>query len=468
MRRLIAAFLLAAGLLAAPLGAAEETFTFGRFGAVTAYYKSLKVSRVVLFISGDGGWNQGVVDMARVVASQDALVVGVDIRAYMKSLRTSSEKCAYPAGDLEQLSQFVQKKYRFLDYFTPVIMGYSSGATFVYAALVQAPSNTFRGGVSLGFCPDLRSPKPFCRGNGLEWKEGGKPGVHVYLPAKTLEVPWIVLQGAADKVCDPPATAEFVRQVPNGELIDLPKVGHGFAVPKNWMPQFKDAFDRIAAKRGPEPTALDPDLGDLPLIEVPSPGSTRRILAVHITGDGGWGVTDAGLAKGLAEAGIPVVGLNSLRYFWTRRTPESAAADLERILRHYLRAWNKDEAVVIGYSFGADTLPFLYNRLTEGTRARVRLLVLMGPSEAANFEIRFSGLLGRTNFSDNLPTLPEMEKIPALAVLCFYGEDDKANLCGKLASRGIRSVPVQSGHRFGRNFRPIVEAILKELGPRAE
>lgn len=468
MRRTFAAVLLAAGLLAAPLEAAEATFTFGRFGTLTAYFGSLKVSRVVLFISGDGGWNQGVIDMARAVASLDALVVGIDIRAYMRSLATSLEKCAYPAGDLEQLSQFVQKKYRFLDYVTPIIMGYSSGATLVYAALVQAPASTFRGGVSLGFCPDLPSPKPFCRGNGLEWKDGEKPRAYVYQPAGTLEVPWIVLQGAADKVCAPPATAEFVRQVPNGELVDLPKVGHGFAVARNWMPQFKDAFARITAKRGPEPAALDPDIGDLPLIEVPSPGSTKRILAVQVTGDGGWGVTDAGLARGLAADGVPVVGLNALRYFWTRRTPESAAADLERILRHYLRAWDKDEAVVIGYSFGADALPFMYNRLTERTRSRVRLLVLMGPSEAANFEIRFSSLLGRTEFSDNLPALPEIEKIPTLAILCVYGEDDTANLCGKLAKRGIRSIPIRSAHRFGRNFPPIVEAILKELGHREE
>jgi type IV secretory pathway VirJ component len=468
MRRTIAAFLAAAGLLTAPLRAAEDTFTFGRFGTVKAYYGSLKVSRVVLFVSGDGGWNLGVVDMAKTVASLNALVVGIDIRTYMKSLVTSSEKCAYPAGDLEQLSQFVQKKYGFLDYFAPVLMGYSSGATFVYAALVQAPSTTFRGGISLGFCPDLSSPKPFCRGNGLEWARGAKPDAYVYLPAKTLEVPWIALQGEVDKVCDPAATAAFVRRIPNGEVIDLPKVGHGFAVQRNWLPQFKDAFERIAAKRGTEPQAFDPDLRDLPLVEVPSPGSTRRILAVHITGDGGWGVTDAGLAKGLAADGIPVVGLNSLRYFWKRRTPESAAADLERILRRYLEAWDKDEAVVIGYSFGADTLPFMYNRLSEGTKARVRLLVLMGPSEAANFEIRISSLLGRTDFSDNLPVLPEMARIPTLAVLCFYGLDDRANLCVKLASRGIRTVPVDTGHRFGRNFRPIVEAILEELRPRAE
>jgi type IV secretory pathway VirJ component len=468
MRRAIAAFLMAAGLLTTLLTAAEETFTFGRFGAVTAYYRSLKVSRVVLFVSGDGGWNKGVVEMARDVASLDALVVGIDFRAYMKSLGTSTEKCAYPAGDLEELGKFVQKKYRFMDYVAPVVMGYSSGATFVYATLAQAPSNTFGGGISLGFCPDLMSPKPFCRGNGLEWKEGAKPRAYVFLPAGTFEIPWIVLQGAADKVCDPSATAEFVRQVPNGEFVDLPKVGHGFAVPRNWLPQFKEAFDRIAAKRGPEPTTLDPDLGDLPLIEVPSPGSTKRVLAVHITGDGGWGVTDAGIAKGLVAEGVPVVGLSSLKYFWTRRTPESAAADLERILKHYLRAWDKDEAVVIGYSFGADALLFMYNRLTEETRARVRLLVLMGPSAAANFEIRFSSLLGRTDFSDNLPTLPEMEKIPALAVLCFYGEEDKTNLCGALASRGVRSIPVKSGHRFGRNFQPIVEAILKELGPRPD
>ncbi len=131
----------------------ETTAQFGRFGKIALYHPSAHPAHVVLFVSGDGGWNLGVVDMARELAALDALVVGVDITYYLKQLESSPERCAYPAADFELLSKYVQKKIGFPQYITPVLIGYSSGATLVYAAIVQAPSNTFQGAISLGFCP---------------------------------------------------------------------------------------------------------------------------------------------------------------------------------------------------------------------------------------------------------------------------------------------------------------------------
>jgi len=37
--------------------------------------------------------------------------------------------------------------------------------------------------------------------------------------------------------CDAAKTKAFVGQVPNARNVDLPKVGHGFGVFKNWLPQ---------------------------------------------------------------------------------------------------------------------------------------------------------------------------------------------------------------------------------------
>jgi hypothetical protein len=31
----------------------------------------------------------------------------------------------------------------------------------------------------------------------------------------------------------------FVDKVKNGKVITLPKVGHGYGVPRNWMPQYR-------------------------------------------------------------------------------------------------------------------------------------------------------------------------------------------------------------------------------------
>ncbi len=446
---------------ARPLGGAEEVVSFGRFGPVTIYRESRPPSRVVLFVSGDGGWNLGVVDMARSLAGLDALVAGIDITHYLKELSKSGEPCLYPAADFEALSKFLQKKLDFPEYLPPLLAGYSSGATLVYATLVQAPAVTFKGAISLGFCPDLDLPKALCRGSGLDWKPGRKPGSFIFLPAPALEVPWIALQGLDDKVCDPASTEAFVRATGKAAIVKLPKVGHGFAVQKNWLPQFEAAFERVFNEPPVEHPAVVPSLEDLPLVEVPARGPERDIMAVLVTGDGGYGVTDRGISEDLASNGIPVVALNSLKYFWVRKTPGAASQDLERILERYLPVWRKNKVVLIGYSLGADVMPFMLNGLPERSQSSVTALVLMGPSETVEFEFHLMDWIGRSPGKGSLPVVPEIDRVRKdIPVLCVYGQEDDAQVCRRLDPGRTKSISVRAGHRFGRNFAPISAAIL--------
>jgi len=464
MKRSLLALALAFVCVSPALAQTGEKLSFGRFGTITLYRTSPRPAHVVLFVSGDGGWNLGVVDMARELAAQDTLVVGVDIRTYLQSLATSSEKCSYPAADFEALSKFVQKKLEYTRYVPPVLVGYSSGATLVYATLVQAPPPTFRGAMSLGFCPDLLLTKPMCRGSGLEANPGPKGKGYTFRPATALEVPWVAFQGTIDQVCNPLATEAYVKQVKNGDIVVLPKVGHGFSVPRNWLPQFKQSFAKLVAPRPEDAPVRPAEVSDLPLEEVPAEKPGGDLLVVHITGDGGWGVTDRGLARMLAAEGIPVVGLNSLQYFWSQKTPEQTAADLGRIMRHYLAAWNKQRVILIGYSFGADVLPFLVNHLPKELQARVQLITLLGPSHYADFEFHLTDWLGATRRSTSLAVLPEIEKLRGMRILCFYGEDEEDTLGPELASSGLATVvKLEGGHRVGRNFEPIAREILEAV-----
>jgi len=457
-------------LAASPcLSAAEQSLTYSRFGEVTLYYATAHPSHVVLFVSGDGGWNRGVVDMARELVSLDALVVGVNINRFLKEMESSREACSYPAADFEELSKFVQQRLGFPVYRTPILVGYSSGATLVYATLVQAPPDTFLGAISLGFCPDLLLAKPMCHGSGLEWTAGPKGKGYNFLPARSLEVPWIALQGTIDQVCDPKATGSFVEQVPQGKVMILPKVGHGFSVPANWMPQFKDAFlDLVASGRKqeeltkPKPSVISEAVSDLPLVEVPATGGASNLMGVIVTGDGGWGVTDRGIAQGLAARGIPVVGLNSLKYFWSVKTPEQAAADLERIIRHYSMLWNRNKVVAIGYSFGADVLPLMLNLMPNEVRSETGLIALLGPSSTADFQFHWIDWFGHPKRSTSRPVLPELEKLKGKKILCFYGTKDDDALCRELDPNLATVTAIQSGHRFGKDYQPIVDAILRE------
>jgi type IV secretory pathway VirJ component len=302
--------------IASDIRGEETTDKFGRFGKIYLYHSSAHPAQVVLFVSGDGGWNLGVVDMARELAALDALVVGIDINFYLKQLDHASEHCAYPAADFELLSKYVQKKLGFPRYITPVLAGYSSGATLVYAAVVQAPSNTFRGAISLGFCPDIAMSKPFCRGSGLEWTKlpGGKG--YSLLPATHLAVPWIAFQGTIDQVCNAEKARDYAGHVSNSKIVLLPKVGHGFSVPKNWLPQFKAEFARLKKQRSePSISSSSGALTNLPLIELAAHGPGSDRMAVFWSGDGGWADLDQAICAGLSHRGVPVVGVNSLKYF---------------------------------------------------------------------------------------------------------------------------------------------------------
>ena len=441
--------------------ATPETLTVPTFGRVMVYAPTRTPDQVVLFISGDGGWNLGVVSMAERLRDLGALVVGIDVRTFLKNLE-AAKGCAYPAGALEELSRAVQLHRKLPAYKRPIVVGYSSGATLAYAALVSAPLETFAGAISLGFCPDLEIHTPVCQMRGL--KASKKPkGVGFDLdPFPGLRVPWMVLQGEADQVCAPAATRAFVGASGASRLFSLPKVGHGFGVPRNWDPQFVEAYKAVASTPPPDAhrPASVPEVADLSLVEVAATtqGNTG-LLAILISGDGGWAELDKGVAAGLAGAGVPVVGWSSLNYYWTPRTPDSASTDLARIVEHYSRFWEKKRVLLIGYSFGADVLPFLVSRLPAETKARVAGVSLLGLSATAAFEFHLASWLGGGG-NQRYPTVPEVERL-AMPVTCVFGADESDSACRSLKGPHVKAVAVGEGHHFGNNYARVVELILK-------
>jgi type IV secretory pathway VirJ component len=437
----------------------ESTDSFGPFGTLHIYKPAGQPTHVTLFISGDGGWNLGVIDMARSLAELDSMVVGIDITHYIKQLNAGGEKCAYPAAHFEELSQYLQKKYRFPHYTLPVLVGYSSGATMVYATFAQSPPNTFAGGISMGFCPDLKTAKPFCKGSGsLTGTYDSKLGF-IYQPVPALASKLYVLQGNIDQVCSTPDTKAFLSQIKNAELIELPKVGHGFSVQRNWMPQFKEAFGKIASSQ-PAPTVSAPlaaELVDLPLVALPATGKSDT-LAVMVSGDGGWANIDKQIAEALNKDGIAVVGLNSLQYFWEKKDPDIAGRDLARILSHYGKAWGAEKFILVGYSSGADTLPFMASRLPEALKSRVKIVALLGLGKEANFEFHVSEWL--FNIDSPYKVVPEVQKLKGMNVLCIYGEDEGDSACKLLDRKNFSAVEMKGGHHFSGDYEKLANTII--------
>ncbi len=450
-----------------------ETLKFGRFGDVTVTRPRGAPTSMALFFSGDGGWNVGTQEMADTLAKEGALVLGLDVRRYTKSF-VDSKSCAYPAGDLEVLAQGVQKKLGFPEYLRPVVVGYSSGATIAYMALAQAPVGTFRGAISLGFCPDVSFPAPMCARAALKRQRSKDGKSEVALaPPEPLPGEWAVLHGDVDQTCALDQAKAFVTSVKAAKLVDLTDVGHGFSKPGHWRAQLLAAYKEIATPAPPPQVAepqppLPPDVPqvkDLPLFEThPTSATERPVLGLLISGDGGWAGIDQSLAAALNAEGIPVIGLDSLRYFWTRRTPQETTDAVARALRHYMAKWNKTDIVLVGYSRGADLLPFVAHLLPEDLKARTRLVALVAGGKQAEFEIHVTDIFGGSGGKTS-PTLPELEAIKGQALLCVYGDEETSDsVCPSIrAFPGVRVLELSGGHHFGGNYDAVAKAVVEAL-----
>ena len=440
---------------AAAAASSATRLTHGRFGDFPVYRPAGTPTGFVLFLSGDDGWSATADTMARQLVHQGAMVAGIDWPKFKANLEADGDQCLFPDGDLENLSHFVQAYFHTSTYLSPLLIGISSGASMAYAMLAQAPRNTFAAAITLSFCPNLNLEKPLCKGSGLEFTRSHR-GADL-LPVKSLGNPWVNLQSETDRSCPTGGAEKFIAQVRGAATVVLPKVG---------APQYIAAYSKLAAQNSSARVAPPPaGLSDLPVVEVPAqPVSPQPdTFAIIMSGDGGWAGLDQDVAAALSAKGIPVVGLDSLRYYWTARTPDGLAADTDRLIRYYLAQFGKQRVLLIGYSQGADVLPFAVNRLPAATRARVALTAVMGMSEHALFEFHVSNWI--SDSESGPATLPEINRITGMPVLCIYGADENGSLCPKLDPKKFIIVRLNGGHHFDGDYANLARQILAAANP---
>jgi type IV secretory pathway VirJ component len=428
----------------------------GRFKDLAVYAPSAQPTSFVLFLSGDEGWNARTGALSEQLTQQGAMVAGIDWPKFKAALEADGAECVFPDGDLENLSHFVQAYFHNSTYLAPLLVGDASGGSMAYAVLAQAPKDTFTAALSVGFCPHLNMEKPLCKGSGLELTRGARGSGLGLQPIKSLNNPWVILQASKDSMCPASAARAFAAKVQGAAIAVLPQVSER---------SFAAAFAKLAAANRNHVMLPPPELGALPVIEVPAQpnAAPSDSFAIIMSGDGGWAGLDQDIAAALSAKGIPVVGLDSLRYYWTARTPEGLAADTDRMIRYYLARFGKKRVLLIGYSQGADVLPFAVNRLPSSTRAQVGLAAILGMSEHALFEFHVSSWISDSDSGP--PTLPEVNRITGIPVLCIYGEDEHDSLCPKLDQKKFQVVKMKGGHHFDGNYAGLANEILAAAKP---
>lgn len=197
----------------------------------------------------------------------------------------------------------------------------------------------------------------------------------------------------------------------------------------------------------------------LPILEFPVE-STQNYFVLLFSGDGGWKTIDQSITANLKEKKVPVVALNIMKYLWSEKRPLQIAKDLELLIDTYLKKWNKQNVVIIGYSMGAEVLPFALNLTNIYYLAKVKDLILIAPSQRTLFKIKMKNYIVDDN--EGQEVFPEIRRLKLSNKYCIC-DDKKYSLCN-LGLDGMMEYSVlRGGHHFDGDFRPLNKLISNRL-----
>ncbi len=424
---------LAAALLMLAATSAAFAEDGGQYGDVEVVAPPSPARGLVILFSDSDGLQTRDRTRLEAIANAGAIAVGVNTQAYLKNLSHAEPGCLLLFRDAETLGRQLQREHPTTQYRVPIVAGEGLGGALASKIVAQSPLQTVSGGVAVDPAATWPLDHEICtRPMEADDREGSGT-----LEAPVLKNPWVV---ALTPAASAETRARFAALAGHTKLMtlrDLPDAGDALA--------FADLIRPFLAPERPDTVA------DLPLVDLPAANHTRR-MAIFLSGDGGWRDLDKRVSERLQELGVSVVGWDSLRYFWRRKTPDQAAADLAAVVEAYQRKWNCDEVALIGFSFGADAMPFIYGRLDAPMRKRITMISILSPGQAADWEIKVAGWFGAGPSAAATPLGPAVATMPGDRVQCFYGDQDEGRTCEKFAERGAEIHAKSGDHHMDGDY----------------
>lgn len=428
-------------LIALTVSAPSQTSTTGAVSVSSGRLNDIRLvapegdpKAMVVYFSDRTGWKLADDTNVAALKGDGNAVLGVDMASYAVELDKADGVCLYVVAEITNLAQNAQRMLGIQTYLPPIVAGVGQGATFAYAALADAPSNTLGGAVGWDFRNELTLRLPFCPGSKSTLNASGKSWSYGFNVATPEAATIFVDTSLIDTIRKQASSQDnvFVEELDSATAAD----------------QLVQAVSTLSDVAEP--------FGGLPAVDLPSSTPTKAV-AIFVSGDGGWRDIDKTMGEWLATRGVHVVGLDALRYFWSKRTPEQLAADI-RTLAGDADPQANLPILLIGYSFGADTIPFSYKLLPPDMMDRVRVIGLLSPSQTASFQVTVTGWLGVDDGGYDVPGA--IATLPKEKVVCIYGENETDSGCTNPALQGVETIKTGGGHHFDGNYQALAEKLL--------
>lgn len=202
-----------------------------------------------------------------------------------------------------------------------------------------------------------------------------------------------------------------------------------------------------------------PVVADLPLIISKAKTDKEDKFVLFISGDGGWNSFSQKLVESYTYNGFNVIGLNSFKYFWKKKTPQETANDIAGLLNTYSSEWHKQKIIICGFSFGADVAPFIYTRLPQVLKNKIILTQLISPSSSTDFEIHVMDMLGSNNAVRSMDIAAEVKLID-VPVICYYGEQETEKPLSTIKKPNFKLVILNGDHHYENSYSEIAKNAL--------
>jgi len=302
--------------------AAETEFLPSReWGTMELYRPDAATGEVLLMFSGAGGIAAQDRKAAQRMLAEGRTVALVDGGAVLRGAKAASGACLELSAIGQWLSQSVQQGMGAEDFRAAVLLGRDEGAWVVHSLLAQAAPGVFKAGLSVNFKPGNPSGCPLC---GV----GAVAADRRIAPDTPLNGLWAVADTHALRF----DAARYARQAASASGQGEPWLmsGADYAELASRFMRWVNALHALRHGAKTVTTAL-------PLVELPAQISNtshafKDVSVLFISGDGGWRDIDQQVGRVLANNGLHVLGVDALRYFWRKRTPESVAADFSALL----------------------------------------------------------------------------------------------------------------------------------------
>ena len=201
------------------------------------------------------------------------------------------------------------------------------------------------------------------------------------------------------------------------------------------------------------------DNGDFPVSEWNS--NTDKPVIFYISGDAGFNTFSKTFSAELHRYGYDVFALNTKKYFWKKKSPLQASKDTENYLKEITKNRVNKKIIIIGYSYGADVAPFIYNRFDTDFKKNIQTLLIIGPSKVNDFEIHLEEYI-TGKMQHGYSVIKEINRIKNVPFTLVVSDFEKEYFPkNEITLQNYRFVHLRGDHHFGGNTKMLADTIVK-------